>query len=149
MLLKFNKIASFFHLAIEHIKINFSELISNFYVRIYLIVALVINVLNWFLVHLANTKVASGNDLFILRYNVNFGISLVGEAKQLYLFPAIGLAMIFLNFFVILNFKTNNKFINHVVLAGALAANLFLLLAAAQIYLLNFKSVGLNGLFSL
>jgi hypothetical protein len=149
MLLNFSKIASFFHLVLGDIKINFSELLSSFYVRIYLIITLGINTLNWFLAHFINTKAASGNDLFILRYNVNFGISLLGEAKQVYLFPAVGLAVIFLNFFVILNFKTNNKFINHVVLAGALAANLFLLLVAAQIYSLNFKNTGLNQFFSL
>jgi len=114
-------------------------LFSFFYFRIYLIINLGLNSFIWLFVWIINA--GASQDLIKLHYNVDFGVDLIGGVGQLFIIPLLGLIIIFINIsLVAINSKHKNlKFIVNLLLGGALAVNLFLLIALGSIYLINFR----------
>ncbi|HNX10931.1 MAG TPA: hypothetical protein PKI61_02220 [bacterium] len=109
------------------------------YVRVYILVAGIINLLDWvgsFLLYRA-----MGPNLTVLHYNVDFGIDLVGQRQKLFLNPAIGLTFILLDFLFLLFWtkQKNLSLVSHVLLATAILVNALLLLSLLAVYLINFR----------
>ncbi|MBI2459809.1 MAG: hypothetical protein HYV53_04690 [Parcubacteria group bacterium] len=112
-------------------------LISFAFVRIYLLALLALNIINWLLAFYVNNNVSQ--NLVVLHYNVNLGVNLIGEAKDIYIIPTLGLAFIVINFLLLLNVFSQNKFLIHLLLGFSLLINLFLIASTAAIYLVNFR----------
>ena len=83
----------------------------------------------------------------ILHYNVDFGIDLIGNVRQIYIIPLIGLVIVLFNL-ILLSFayrkniaperRDADKFLANLLLGSALFANFILLFSVASIYLINF-----------
>lgn len=122
-------------------RLNGQEMILNFlsffYARVYLAVLLGLNLLNWFAAYAINKNVSQ--NLIVLHYNIDFGVNLIGGAKKIYLIPLLGLIIILINFILLAVIHRQSKFIVHLLLSGAILANLFLLAGLASLYLINFR----------
>lgn len=108
-------------------------------VKIYLPLSLLANALAWTLTIMFKGRLSQ--DLIILHFNVDFGVDMIGSSGLILIMPAIGLAVILVNFMVLLFFLKSGhfKFLVHILLAGALLANIFLLIALGPIYYINFR----------
>lgn len=119
----------------------FEEIIdffSFFYVRIYLIFLSVLSVLSWVFAYVITNK--SGQELAILHYNVDFGVNLIDNVKNIYIIPLLGMLITLINFFLSAAvYKNSGKFIAHILLVSAILVDLFLLAALASLYLINFR----------
>lgn len=120
-----------------------SDLMTFFYIKVYLSAVLVLNILNWVIVYFINAKISQ--DLAVLHYNVDFGVNLIGSVKQIYVIPLLGLVIFILNLALLifsfrLNFRifSSGKFFAHILLGSALLANFFLFISLALVYLVNF-----------
>ena len=107
--------------------------------RIYGLVGLILNLLSWLGSILLYRSL--GNDLTVLHYNIDFGIDLVGHRGQLFINPILGLSFIILNLVLLLFFVRHKhyKFMSYLLWNSAILANIFLLLAALGVYLINFR----------
>ena len=116
-----------------------SYLSSYFFIRLYFIVLLGLNLFSWLVVYLININVSQ--DLVVLHYNVDFGVDLIGSVKRVYIIPFLGLIVILVNLILVLAFSRGRdfKFFSHLLLAASLVVNLFLLIALGSIYLINFR----------
>ena len=92
--------------------------------------------LNWLLVYVININV--GRDLVVLHYNVDSGVNLVGNAGQVYIIPLTGVVVFAINFILSAFIGRRERTISHLLLGSAALVNLFLLIAAASVYLVNF-----------
>jgi len=113
------------------------NLLDLFYVRIYLILLLGINLLNWLVAYIINKNI--GQNLVILHYNINFGVNLIGDARETYILPLLGLIIIIVNFILLIYIYRQGRFIVYLSLISAILANLFLLASLASIYFINFR----------
>ena len=113
------------------------NLLDLFYVRIYLILLLGINLLNWLVAYIINKNI--GQNLVILHYNINFGVNLIGDARETYILPLLGLIIIIVNFILLIYIYRQGRFIVYLSLISAILANLFLLASLASIYFKNFR----------
>lgn len=112
-------------------------LLGFLYIKIYLIIIFILNLLNWLFVYYINS-IASQN-LAILHYNVNLGVNLIGNFSQLYIIPLIGLFFTLFNLILLMNIYKEGKFIIHLLLASSIAVNLILLMSMNVLYLINFR----------
>jgi hypothetical protein len=74
---------------------------------------------------------------FFLHYNITFGPDLVGEWWQIFLFPALGLLVVLINFALSLFFYNKDKFLARVLTATVVLSHIFLLIATILIVRLN------------
>ncbi len=121
------------------IKESLRDFFSLWSVRFYVLFLFLLNGLLWFVAFRAIA--ASGQELVILHYNVNFGVNLVGGAKKILIIPLLGLLVIIINFFVIFLIRQLPIFLRHLLLAGALMVNFLLLASLLAIYFVNFHSL--------
>lgn len=132
----FTKLLNNFHLA-RHSSWEFIvDLLSFFYVRMYLIIIIGLILLNWLFVYIININVSQ--DLVVLHYNVDFGVNLIGSVKQIYIIPLIGLIVFVINFILLAFTGKQDKFFVYLLLGAAMLVNLFLLIAITSVYLVNF-----------
>jgi NADH:ubiquinone oxidoreductase subunit 6 (subunit J) len=145
-MINIQKILNNLYLGIYNIRERFGSLLSLFYVRIYLIIILGLNSLNWFFVYVININIAE-QDSVILHYNVDFGIDLIGNVRQIYIIPSIGLVIVLFNLILLFFAYRKNivperrdadKFLANLLLGSALFVNFILLFSVASIYLINF-----------
>lgn len=157
-MLKFLNILNYFHLGKYQFAETVKDLFGFFYIRLYLIIIIGINLLNWLFVFIININVSQ--NLVVLHYNIDFGVNLIGDAKQIYIIPFMGLIIILINLFLmVMAYKQANQPVNregggdaeidpvkiisgklfaNLLLSGSLAVNFFLLIGISSIYLINF-----------
>jgi hypothetical protein len=138
-MLELSKIYHYFDLSKGKFSYSLSEVFSFLFVKVYLAVFLLQNILLWGFVWLFYRQV--GDSLAILRFNIDFGIGQIGNAEKLFNIPFIGLFVCLFNFLLLFVFLKNKnfKFIAHLLLAAAVAVNFFLSLAIGPIYWINFR----------
>jgi len=117
----------------------FSYLSGYFFIRLYFIFLLGINLLIWLAAYFINASVSQ--DLVVLHYNIDFGVDLIGSVKRVYIIPLLGLIIILVNAVLIFIFSRRQdfKFFSHLLLTASLVVNLFLLISLGSIYLINFR----------
>ncbi|NCO79979.1 hypothetical protein GW884_01695 [Candidatus Falkowbacteria bacterium] len=135
--LDWSKIANYFYVSRKSLKEISRYLLGLLYVRIYLLIALTLNLLNWLLVYYFNASLSQ--NLVILHYNVNLGVNLIGEAGKIYTIPLLGLIFMIFNFILLLNIYQEGKFVIHLLLATTAVVNLILIISTASLYLINFR----------
>ena len=135
--LDWSKIANYFYVSRKSLKEISRYLLGLLYVRIYLLIALTLNLLNWLLVYYFNASLSQ--NLVILHYNVNLGVNLIGEAGKIYTIPLLGLIFILFNYILLFSIYKEGKFVIHLLLAATVVVNFILLLSTASLYLINFR----------
>lgn len=118
---------------------SLSEVFSWPFSRVYGVIVLVLNLLNWLGSFLLYRSL--GNNLTVLHYNIDFGIDLVGHRGELFINPALGLVLLILNLVLSLFFVRHKhfKFMSYLLWNTAALVNAFLLLAVLAVYLINFR----------
>ena len=112
-------------------------LIGLSFVRVYLSLLAALNILNWLLAYYVNKNVSQ--NLVVLHYNVDLGVNLIGQARDIYIIPTLGLSFMVINFLLLLNIYHKNKFVVHLLLGFSSLVNLFLIAGTMAIYLINFR----------
>lgn len=112
-------------------------LVSFIFVRLYILLLLALNIINWLLAYYVNNNVSQ--DLVVLHYNVNLGVNLIGNVRDIYVIPTLGLSFIVINFLLLLNIYRQSRFLIHLLLGFSLLINLFLIASTISIYLINFR----------
>lgn len=134
----FSKFLDFFYFKKDDVVDFFRELFAATYVRFFVIAIIALNIIIWAIVHKAVTL--AGTDNIALHYNVEKGIDLYGEAKQLYILPIFGLFIFIFNFLILsfINNKKDRTFIAYTLLGSAFFANIILVMAIISLYIVNF-----------
>lgn len=132
-----HKILDYLYIGREMIVREVLYLMSFACARVYIISLFVLNAANWLLARHINANVSQ--DLVVLHYNVNLGANLIGQARDIYIIPTLGLSFIVINFILLLSIFRENKFFIHFVLGFSLLANLFLIAGTLSVYLANFR----------
>lgn len=131
------KLLDYFHLGRTRLIETVGHLISFSFVRFYLLFLLILNLINWFLVYYVNKNVSQS--LVVLHYNVDLGVDLIGNVRDIYIIPTLGLAFIVINLFLLFNIYRRGRFVIHLLLGFSLLINLFLIISTIFIYLINFR----------
>lgn len=128
-----------FYTIIDQIKMSFGSIFRfkpNF---VYFSIIIFWQILAWLQAWFIRHQL-SGN-ILVLHYNVDFGIDLVGDPSQIYLYPLLGLGVFLANliFLAIFYKEKNFKILSHFLLGAAAIFGLFLSIALLAIYLINFR----------
>ena len=137
MVIDWYKLLDNIHLGRARLVEAVTRLISFNFVRFYLLFLFGLNIINWLLAFYVNKNVSQ--NLVVLHYNVNLGVDLIGDVSSIYIIPALGLAFIMINFFLLLNLYRRSGFLIHLLLGFSLPINLFLIASTISIYLINFR----------
>ncbi|MEA1963291.1 MAG: hypothetical protein U9M94_03600 [Patescibacteria group bacterium] len=132
------KLFNIFYIFQKNLANSLSGIFAFFYVKIYSVFLVCINVLIWlFAWHI----MAIGPEQIALHYTVDFGIDFYGDARQIFIIPILGLIIILFNFIIVTILSQNKDFIliSHILLIAALLSNIVLLAAISSVYLINFR----------
>lgn len=79
--------------------------------------------------------------LLVLRYRIDFGASLVGEPRKIFIYPIISLLIFLINYIISLFFSgsSKNRFIFNLVFNGTNFITVFMILYLMSVYLVNFS----------
>lgn len=132
------KIINFYYLAKQIVKEQLSFALSDLFVKIYLIIAFLLNILIW--VGAKYIVATIGADQIALHYSVGFGIDYYGDAGRIYIIPLLGLLFIFMNFilYIIVDKYKDKNFIAHILFSSTVVTNTILLMSMLSIYIINF-----------
>lgn len=138
MKLAWSKTLNYIYLGAADLKRRGTDLLFFRRTLVFSIIGLSLNLLSWLLT--AGIQRGIGSGLAILHYNVIFGVDLIGEATNLYLWPTFGFGLLAVNFLLaaILASK-QERFIAYLLLGMASFGNLLILWALYFIYLVNFS----------
>lgn len=101
-----------------------------------LILNLIINAANWAIILIFVKPVDFS---IILHYNVYFGVDVIGDWRKIFLLPALGLFLFFLNFWLAVYFyKQEEKVAAHLLMVVSFLAQLSLIIASVTITLINY-----------
>jgi hypothetical protein len=80
-------------------------------------------------------------DSLVRHYNVDFGIDLIGDPSEIFIYPSYGLAVFIINLGLAALGRERQDFrvFTHLLLAAAVVFALFLNVALFFIYLINFR----------
>lgn len=138
-----SRIIDYLYLASQKFLEVFSDFFAIFYIRFFVIIILGINAFSWLTAFII--KATASDYLIILHYNVDFGVDLIGTVNRVFIIPFLGLAVIVFTVVLLINLnkdsltRKNFIFMSYSLLTGALLSNVFLLVAIASVYLINFK----------
>lgn len=112
---------------------------SNKYVIVYFVLIFFTNICLWLAVWKMSAH--SSQNLYVLHYNADFGVDLIGEARKLYVIPQLGLFIFLLDGFLPTFFLKRSDFnlLSHVFLSSALLCHLFLIISLFSLYIINFQ----------
>ena len=113
------------------------NLISQRHIIIFLLSAVIINILNWIIAYYIVAN--SNSNLIVLHYNVDFGADLIGQVKRIYAMPILGFVIILTNAILSFTIYKKEQFITNSLLISGLISNIFLLTALGALYLVNFR----------
>lgn len=75
----------------------------------------------------------------ILHYNVYFGVDMLGDWKNLFLLPSVGLILFLTNFFLSIYFyRRKERIASYLLLMAALMIQLSLIVASASVIIINY-----------
>lgn len=79
--------------------------------------------------------------LLVLRYRIDFGASLVGEPRKIFIYPIISLIIFLFNYIISLLFSASskNRFIFNLLFVGTNVITIFIILYLMSVYLVNFS----------
>ena len=127
------------HLLTDKLFYRLAEAFGLLETKICLGLLTLLNLTIWGFTWLFYNQVKGG--LIVLHYNTDFGVDLIGEPKNLFIIPMLGLFIGLFNFILLLFFVKNSNFkiLAYIILGAAILANIFLSLALGPLYLINFS----------
>jgi hypothetical protein len=101
-----------------------------------LILSLVSNLTNWLILKIFVRPI----DLpIILHYNVYFGVDMMGDYKEAYLFPLIGIVLLIINFFLSLYlYEKKERIASYLLLIAALMIQLAFIISSVSVVIINY-----------
>lgn len=137
-MINLSKIQIIFEASKKDLKDLVFDLVSLFYIKVYLICLAIINFSIWGMAFFIDSRV--DNQQMALHYNVDFGIDYYGDKNKIYIIPILGIMIVLINFILLTSMSRSRdrRFIAHVLMSGALIANIILLTAIISVYLINF-----------
>lgn len=132
-----SKIINYFYSIRQNIIKAIFELFNILFVKIYLGITLLINLLIWSLAIIINVNI--GQSQLVLHYNVDFGVNLYGDVNKIFLIPLMGIIILIFNLLISYRMLLKEKFAAHILLASALCVNILLLISIGSLYLINFR----------
>ena len=105
-------------------------------VKIHLLLSGSLNLIIWLLAALIFYRASQA--LLIIHYNILFGIDWVSDKSTVFWLPGAGLIVLIIN--TVLSWRVGNRdnLSKHLLLGGAVVTNLFLLLAIATVWSINY-----------
>lgn len=101
-----------------------------------IVLNIVANLANWIMLAIFIRPV-DGN--IILHYNVYFGVDNMGNWKQVFLMPSIGLILFLINIFLANYFyKNKERIASYILLLSVFMAQLSLIIASISIIIINY-----------
>lgn len=118
---------------------NFSQFIKFPPTIIYLVILVILQVLNWW--QAINIFRRLTGDFLILHYNVDFGIDLLGQSKDIFYFPILGLIIVFSNVLLAFIFfrRPKGRLLMHLLLSATIIFSVFVNAALFVLFLINFR----------
>jgi hypothetical protein len=137
-MINFNKILNLAIIGTNNAKHFFSFILGNIIIKIYILICIIVNIVNWLAASYIFTEV--DKEFIPLHYNVDFGINYIARSQYIYIIPLFGLIIILANLFIlaILRGHKNKMYIIHLLLLTAIMSNIFLFSSIISIYLINF-----------
>jgi len=113
------------------------EFFKNSIVRWLLTGTLLLNLANWTLLAIFIHPVDFS---IILHYNVYFGVDLIGDWRQTYLLPCMGLVFWAINLFLAYRFynKQKERIASYILLLASLMIQIGLIIASVGIVMINY-----------
>lgn len=126
-----------FYVSNDDLKIGLNELYQDGQTRLFILTALFFNILIWVasILFTANLK----DDVVALHHNIYFGINLIGDSRQVYFIPLLGLIILVINIVFSFLIRMEGGFFTRLFTASAILINIFLLLGLGSIILINFR----------
>jgi len=101
-----------------------------------LVLSFIANIADWVIIA---TLIKPVNFPIILHYNVYFGADFIGDYRQAYLLPAIGLILIMINLLLAIYFYAQKERIaSYILLIAALMIQLGLIVGSASVIIINY-----------
>ena len=124
----------------EKIKLRISGHVRDFFkshIAIWLLIlSFLANAINWIILKIWIKPVEFP---IILHYNVYFGVDLLGNYRQTYILPLIGLSLLVINLLLAMYFYAQKERIaSYVLLMATLMIQLSLIVASASVILINY-----------
>lgn len=125
---------------LEKIKLKISGHVQEFlksHIAIWLLIfGFLANMINWIILWIWIEPVEFP---IILHYNVYFGVDSVGDYRQVYILPFVGLILFLINLLLAMYFYAQKERIaSYVLLIGTLMIQLSLIVASASVILINY-----------
>jgi hypothetical protein len=128
-----------------HIKNGPQKWIKSFFAQEYfkshiviwlLILSLVANMIDWLILKIWIKPV---DFPIILHYNVYFGVDLIGDYRQVFVLPLIGLILFVVNLILSLYFyKQKERISSYMLMIASLMIQLSLIVASVSVILINY-----------
>ena len=97
---------------------------------------LILNLINWIAIIIFINRLDVG---IILHYNVYFGVDEIGDWKQAFLSPIIGLILFALNMaLAVYFFEKKERIASYILLIASLMAQVNLMIAAVSVIMINY-----------
>lgn len=103
-------------------------------VRFGLLFSFLLNVSIWLVLAWASQRLP---DLMPLHYNIYFGIDQIGSWYQIFAMPLYGLVVLAINFFLGFVLFRFEKMISYVLIGGAFAIQILILMASISVLYIN------------
>lgn len=118
-------------------KIFTSLILKDKFFQITFSLALIINLLIWLALYYYFFPLQYSGEFIPLRYNIYFGINLIGKWYEVFVMPVIGLLLIMINFLLADVIYLRDKVVSYFLLGANIFINIILGLASYTIILIN------------
>lgn len=118
-------------------KIFTTLIFKNRFFQINLGLSLVINFIIWIALYYYFFPLQYLGKMIPLRYNVYFGVSLIGEWYKIFILPSIGLFLIVINFLLADAVYLRDKVVSYFLLGASTFNQILLGLASYMVILIN------------
>lgn len=115
---------------------HFREILKNRLIFWFFISSILVNIINWGALLIFIKPV---DETIILHYNVYFGVDMIGNWRQVFLLPSIGLGLLIINVSLASYFYSQKERIaSHLLMIASLMAQLSLLVASISVIIINY-----------
>jgi len=138
MNLDLSSIVNFWHTNSADIRGGLRDLWHYTQLKFFLLATLLLNIASWIISIIINT-LATNDSVIALHHNIYFGINLIGDARQVYFIPLLGILLTLINTIFSYIIRRDDSFFLYVFAASSALINFFLLLGLGSILLINFR----------
>jgi len=119
------------------VKIFTNLIFKDRFFQVVLGLSLIINFLIWLATYYIFFPLQHFGELIPLRYNIYFGISLVGKWYEVFVMPTVGIFIIIINFILADIIYLRDKVVSYFLLGASVFTQILLGLASYMVILIN------------